>query len=168
MKRVFKIGLMLLFTIAFMFVVAPSKAMPLDRDVGMMFFMPENQINVDVVTPTIQATTFNCDRWLEYKTIKSTDLTMTCNPDLMINSILCGYFVENMTTQITSGNQTNEVDNFSIGDVAVNLGLRSASLTTTLNSKIKLAAYAINNYQPGVNTRLDIGERVVCTNFQNI
>jgi len=93
---------------------------------------------------------------------------MTCNPDLMINSILCGYFVENMTTQITSGNQTNEVDNFSIGDVAVNLGLRSASLTTTLNSKIKLAAYAINNYQPGVNTRLDIGERVVCTNFQNI
>ena len=141
MKRVFKIGLMLLFTIAFMFVVAPSKAMPLDRDVGMMFFMPENQINVDVVTPTIQATTFNCDRWLEYKIIKNTDLTMTCNPDLMINSILCGYFVQNVTIQIISGNQINDR---------------------------QIASKRPANHQRGVNTRLDIGERVVCTNFQNI
>jgi hypothetical protein len=132
---------MLLFTIAIMFVVAPSKAMSLDRDVGMMFFMPENQINVDVVTSTIQATTFNCDRWLEYKTIKSTDLMMTCNPALVIYSATIDGIVQILIASITSGNKTNDR---------------------------QIASKALANHQRGVNTRLDIGERIVYTNFQNI
>lgn len=124
---------MLLFTIAFMFVIAPIKAMPLDKDVGTMIFMPENQINVDVVSTTIQATTLDCDRWLEYKNYESTDLTIMCDPELMINSILCGYFVQNVTIQIIYGNQINDR---------------------------QIASKVLANHQRGVNTRLDIGERI--------
>lgn len=170
MKKGFKIGLMLLFIIALMSVIAPSKAISLDKDVGTMFFMPESQINVDVVTSTIQITTFNCDRWLEYKNYENTDLIMTCNPEMLVTTTVISYSaIKAIAVQANSGNQ-NEINNFSTGDIAVNLGLRSASITTTslFINEIKSVICVPSNQLRGVNTRLDIGERYVNTYFSKI
>jgi hypothetical protein len=139
-----------------LFGVTDSKVMLPDRDVGAMIFMPENQINVDVVFVTTEATTefcFNQVLVYEYE-----NFSVSCNPAEVIN-------MKNITTiditvdQITTRNEMNDnsIYNFSTGDVAVNLGLRSASKTTSNNLTSTLVRQNLNSQR---EYRLDIGERV--------
>lgn len=133
-----------------MFGVTDSKNAP-NRDVGTMTFIPENQITVDVVFITAEATTEFCfDQVLNYE---YTSFSMNCNPAEMIYITT----TDNTADQIIARNQmmSNSINTFSIGDVAVNLGLRSAPKTTSNNLNYQLVCLNSDSQR---EYRLDIGE----------
>ena len=125
MRKFLKIGFLFILVMTLTSAMSPERGVVFD-DVGNSYVMPEDQTNVDMVFNTTQGlTTYSYDQRLEDKE--------------------CIY----------AGLRYNQVNNFSTGDVAVNLGLRSASKTTSINLMKQPVDRKMNSQR---EYRLDIGE----------
>lgn len=137
---------MLLLTIALITHATSNKMVLFDDDVGTCIVMPNTQISVDmVVVPQGLVQLYSGWQIIDFNKYYLTTCFVSKDQKIFRN---CNEL---------NLKQSNSVEPLSTGDVAVNLGLKSTSKTTSNSLNYTLICTDPSNQR---GYRLDIGERV--------